>query len=485
MDTVLIFVNYRRGPHSIAVAALAERLARHFGADSVFHDSSLESGTRYPDELRRNLNACHVLIAVIHPGWPGKPTTQHEGHLDWVEFEITTALAAGKPVIPVLLDVAELPEADELPTAFAELTYRQATKLRADHYSDDVDDLIHRLDREVGQVPQRARPAEERTRRRLAFWSKVVGTSLFVGGMAAGRILSSSDPVWLASATQATFLVIGLAMANLGLCAIALIWRPIDRLQLCTSALSFGRYAASIWGIGLLIVTILVLQWAKLVDRGSDLLTLSGDWRIFLLVAGVVALLYWFQRLFQVQYTRDREWPPRITSEPAVFRRAAYRLRERLTTWPEWRAPRSRTDQEQAVSLYLELAEIRLEIRKQAGYRWQRWLLDGKPENNLAALCLGVTFVAMVLLVTAAGTLLGTGDESGRLWALLAITLILIVGLTATAIGIGHRIYTKHRTWLVDELTEMQAQLGPLIFVREADARRRTENDVPTGPLAE
>lgn len=145
----LIFINYRKGLHSIAVSALAERLAQHFGSDAVFYDVRLTSGSRYPDELRLRLNACDVLVALIHASWVRDLADRRDQRLDWVEYEISNALADGKQVIPVLLDQAEPPTPDQLPSSIAELALRQMLRLRATHFTNDLDNLIWQLERHV------------------------------------------------------------------------------------------------------------------------------------------------------------------------------------------------------------------------------------------------------------------------------------------------------------------------------------------------
>jgi TIR domain-containing protein len=466
----LIFVNYRRGPHSIAVSALAERLVQHFGPELVFHDARLISGTRYPDELRKQLEACAVLIAVIHPNWVHDLAGRRDERLDWVEFEISTVLAAGKPVIPVLLDEAEPPTDDQLPPSIAELALRQVARLRAPHYSSDVNELIRRLDREVSRNAQRTVNKQGLIRRRpkpLAFWAKVAGWSALLSIISLGQVLESDEPVWRAFFIEAFLLILAMTLATLLLSVVALLSRRLYRLERRTSVLPFRRYAANAWGVAAFMVTVSALGWFKIVDLASHYMTLSVEVRILLVTVGLIALVYWLQRIILDRDTRDKEWPPTVTSNPVEFRRVAQRLQERLT-WPEWQPPRSREQQEQAVSVYLSLAEARLEMKTQATYSWQRWLAGGFSTNPMLDICLAFTLTATGFLLTAGAIRLYHGDTPVRMLATIVVSLLILAALTAAAIGIEFRSYRKNRTWLVDELTQLQSQLGPLIFMQDA-----------------
>ncbi|MGH4026302.1 MAG: TIR domain-containing protein [Pseudonocardiaceae bacterium] len=97
-----VFVSYRRqGGHALAVVGLAERLAQHIGRDRVFIDTRLAPGERYPDELKAELAASDVVLAVVHDGWVEAFTV--ERWRDWVQYELSTALREGKTVIRPLV----------------------------------------------------------------------------------------------------------------------------------------------------------------------------------------------------------------------------------------------------------------------------------------------------------------------------------------------------------------------------------------------
>ena len=70
--------------------------------------------------------------------------------------EVAASLAAGVPVVPVLVGGAELPAGDELPDELAPLAQRQAFDIDDGSWHRDVGDLVRRLEGEQA-VPDRRR----------------------------------------------------------------------------------------------------------------------------------------------------------------------------------------------------------------------------------------------------------------------------------------------------------------------------------------
>src|SRR5215204_5337453 len=113
-----IFISYRRddGGHA---GRLQARLAREFGEDAVFFDlNTIEPGERFADKIREAAASSHVLLAVIGPRWLA-PEADGKRRLDdpedYVRAEIASALKQGVRVIPVLVQDAPVPRAEDLP----------------------------------------------------------------------------------------------------------------------------------------------------------------------------------------------------------------------------------------------------------------------------------------------------------------------------------------------------------------------------------
>lgn len=141
-----IFVNYRTVDGRFGAASAHEALARRFGGDRVFLDHvSIQSGADYPERIVAALEEVRVLVVLIGPHWFARdPATgirfiDREG--DWVRREIRRAVQRGITIIPVLLDGAPAPSADELPGDVRVLSRCQAAEVRHRSLGADLDRL--------------------------------------------------------------------------------------------------------------------------------------------------------------------------------------------------------------------------------------------------------------------------------------------------------------------------------------------------------
>lgn len=145
-----IFLSYRRQDSQSATGRLADRLTTHFGALRVFRDhQSIVAGDDFAAAIRRSIGTSVVMLAIIGPDWLTAGDAQGGRRLDeasdFVRLEIESALLAGVPVIPVLVEGARMPAAAELPPALAGFAHCQATELSESRWNYDVDRLIAML----------------------------------------------------------------------------------------------------------------------------------------------------------------------------------------------------------------------------------------------------------------------------------------------------------------------------------------------------
>ena len=145
-----IFLSYRRQDSQSATGRPADRLEEHFGPARVFHDHELiVAGEDFADEIRRAINASTVVLAVIGPHWltaavrPGARRLDDPG--DFVRLEIESALAAGIPVVPVLIEGAAMPGSAALPASLAGFSRCQAVELSQTRWRFDTGQLIQAL----------------------------------------------------------------------------------------------------------------------------------------------------------------------------------------------------------------------------------------------------------------------------------------------------------------------------------------------------
>ncbi|HNJ82624.1 MAG TPA: toll/interleukin-1 receptor domain-containing protein [Piscinibacter sp.] len=145
-----IFLSYRRQDSSSATGRLADRLEEHFGPGRVFRDhESISPGDDFTEAIRRAIATSTVMLAIIGPDWltahdeQGRRRLEQSG--DFVRQEIETALQAGVPVVPVLVEGAKMPARNELPKSIAELWRINAIELSESRWPFDTEQLMRTL----------------------------------------------------------------------------------------------------------------------------------------------------------------------------------------------------------------------------------------------------------------------------------------------------------------------------------------------------
>ncbi len=159
-----IFINYRRSDALAAAGRLHDRLAKAFGNNSLFMDvDHIPPGVDFVAHLEEQVAACDVFLAVMGTSWIS--TTDPAGRRriddpdDFVVIEIASALKREIPVIPVLLDGARMPTAEELPDAIKPLARRNAFKVANEQFGRDTDVLCAKIKaafKDRGVAPRRA-----------------------------------------------------------------------------------------------------------------------------------------------------------------------------------------------------------------------------------------------------------------------------------------------------------------------------------------
>jgi hypothetical protein len=116
----------------------------------VFLDhESISAGDDFAEAIRRAVGTSVVMLVMIGPDWLGICDANGKRRLDdekdFVRLEIESALLAGVPVIPVLVEGAVMPEAQTLPLSLARFAHCQATELSQTRWNYDVDRLVAML----------------------------------------------------------------------------------------------------------------------------------------------------------------------------------------------------------------------------------------------------------------------------------------------------------------------------------------------------
>jgi hypothetical protein len=152
-----IFISYRREETAYPAAWLYKRLADRFGAGQIFKDiDSIQLGDDFVEAITTAVGSCDVLLALIGDEWL-TITDEHGGRRlddpdDFVRLEIEAALTRRVRVIPILVDDATMPRADELPDSLATLARHQALELSPSRFEFDTGRLLKVLETTLAEV---------------------------------------------------------------------------------------------------------------------------------------------------------------------------------------------------------------------------------------------------------------------------------------------------------------------------------------------
>jgi TIR domain len=195
-----ICLSYRRSDSAAIAGRIYDRLVGRYGAGSVFMDvSDIPYGTDFREQIQTVFRDTKVLIAVVGPQWLGEKATSAariRQKLDPVRVEILTAMRQRIVVLPVLIDGATMPTADDLPREIREFAFRNA--LRADSGADfpwHMERLIAAIDLALGlesttaPAPAAAAPGNAQRLAVLAKGDAASRPTVLKGAMATGRRL--------------------------------------------------------------------------------------------------------------------------------------------------------------------------------------------------------------------------------------------------------------------------------------------------------
>ena len=157
-----VFISYRREETAYPAGWLYDRLDERFGDAQVFKDvDSIPLGDDFVEAISTAVGSCDVLLALIGDKWLTITDERGRRRLDdphdFVRLEVEAALARNVRVIPVLVDGARMPRADELPDSLAGLVRRQALELSPSRFDSDTNRLARVLATTLAEVRAAAR----------------------------------------------------------------------------------------------------------------------------------------------------------------------------------------------------------------------------------------------------------------------------------------------------------------------------------------
>jgi TIR domain len=149
-----VFISYRRRETAGHAGRLYDRLAEHYGDERVFMDVRMEPGVDFVEQIDDAVTHCDALLSLIGAQWLDVRDAQGRRRLDdphdFARLEVESALARDVKVIPVLLQDAKMPDAEDLPETLQPLARRHAIELSDERWDYDVGRLIEVLDRTIG-----------------------------------------------------------------------------------------------------------------------------------------------------------------------------------------------------------------------------------------------------------------------------------------------------------------------------------------------
>ena len=152
-----IFVSYRREDSSDITGRIFDHLKSAFGEERLFKDvDTIAPGTDFREAIRKGTSDCAALLAVIGDGWLDAKDSAGNRRIDdpddFVRLEISSALERKIPVIPVLVDGAEIPKESGLPEPLRPLAFRNAIPVRRDpDFRNDMERLCNALSQFVAR----------------------------------------------------------------------------------------------------------------------------------------------------------------------------------------------------------------------------------------------------------------------------------------------------------------------------------------------
>lgn len=133
-----IFISYRRDETAAQARAIWERLCRELGRDHVFMDvAGIPAGGNFKKHIDAQLAGCRLMLVVVGAQWAGVTDRAGRPRLhaanDFVRYEVAAGLLGAAEermaLVPVLIDEAVMPHANELPDDLKDLVWIQAHEL--------------------------------------------------------------------------------------------------------------------------------------------------------------------------------------------------------------------------------------------------------------------------------------------------------------------------------------------------------------------
>jgi YARHG domain/TIR domain len=206
----MIMVSYRRADAQDMAGRISDYLIGKYGETSVFFDvNSIRTGVNYRKRIENAILGSDVVVIVIGLHWlgktpKGKPRLNDPG--DPVRVEIETAMKHKKPILPLLVNGATMPEESELPDTLRELPSYNAAKVDSGqdfriHMRRLIDSIDETLGTSEGQSPL---PAPAQPGRFSLYGAGALAAAAALAGLLWSGVVSFEWPTMKASTLTET-----------------------------------------------------------------------------------------------------------------------------------------------------------------------------------------------------------------------------------------------------------------------------------------
>jgi len=156
-----IFISYRREDSAGHVGRLRDRLSQKF--NEIFLDiETIRPGQDFRKAIDEVLGTCYAMIVVIGKNWLSLSDPKGHRRLDdpddLVRYELSIGLKRNIYVIPVLVQNASIPKAEDLPGDLKQLVRRNAFELSDTRFDYDVERLTGALTDALNDAQSVPRP---------------------------------------------------------------------------------------------------------------------------------------------------------------------------------------------------------------------------------------------------------------------------------------------------------------------------------------
>lgn len=150
-------ISYRRADTGAIAGRIFDRLAAHYGRESIFRDvDSIPLSVDFREHLAQTLRESDIVLVIIGSHWLGRGRELRVAQAnDPVRVEVETALASGVTIIPIFIDDAMMPDPTRLPESMRNFTYRNGQRVDS---GQDFDHHMARLLRNMDALLRKPEP---------------------------------------------------------------------------------------------------------------------------------------------------------------------------------------------------------------------------------------------------------------------------------------------------------------------------------------